>query len=70
MDIDAIHAAACVAGERSYRDPMTGFQVFTSLGLEARGTCCGSRCRHCPFDHVNVPEDAEGPATRLLSDSH
>ena len=20
-----------------------------------RGYCCGSGCRHCPYDHVNVP---------------
>lgn len=20
-----------------------------------RGYCCGSNCRHCPYDHVNVP---------------
>jgi hypothetical protein len=29
--------------------------VFTELYHRARGTCCGSACRHCPYDHVNVP---------------
>lgn len=22
----------------------------------ARGTCCGNRCRHCPFEHANVTD--------------
>ena len=56
MDVEAIHDAACAAGEKTYRDPETGFQVVTSAWHMARGTCCGSRCRHCPYDHVNVPE--------------
>ena len=30
-------------------------QRVARVGLEARGTCCGSGCRHCPFDHVQVP---------------
>ena len=29
--------------------------VFTELYHRARGFCCGSACRHCPYDHVNVP---------------
>jgi len=20
----------------------------------SRGTCCGNRCKHCPFNHQNV----------------
>jgi len=27
-----------------------GKVVFTSLYHENRGYCCGSKCRHCPFD--------------------
>ena len=69
MTIDAVHAAACAAGEKTYRDPKTGYQVFTAVGLKARGTCCGSRCRHCPFDHVNVPEEGERRASRWTTDS-
>jgi ATP-binding cassette subfamily B (MDR/TAP) protein 1 len=49
------HASACDAGELSYIDPATGFRVFTALGLERRGRCCGCGCRHCPFGHKNVP---------------
>jgi hypothetical protein len=26
------------------------FIVFTSLYHLKRGYCCGSRCRHCPYD--------------------
>ena len=34
----------------------TGYKVFTVLAHEKRGKCCGSACRHCPFDHENVKE--------------
>jgi len=54
--IDALHAAACAGGAMSYRDPATGYSVFTALAHERRGTCCGCGCRHCPFGHTNVPE--------------
>jgi len=50
----AVHDAACALGEATYTDPETGYQVFTRLGLLARGGCCGAGCRHCPFDHANV----------------
>ena len=53
--IDALHSAACAAGQLSYRDPSTGYAVFTALAHERRGTCCGCGCRHCPFGHTNVP---------------
>ncbi|MBT8115504.1 MAG: hypothetical protein KJP04_08990 [Arenicella sp.] len=32
-----------------------GFMVFTRAYHLARGSCCGSACRHCPYDHQNVP---------------
>ena len=37
-----------------YIDPVTGYQVMTSLALLKRGRCCGSGCRHCPYSHMNV----------------
>ena len=37
-----------------YVDPDSGFQVFTEVGLRARDRCCGSGCRHCPFQHERV----------------
>ncbi len=32
-----------------------GFLVFTAQYHRRRGFCCGNRCRHCPYAHVNVP---------------
>lgn len=43
------HAEALAAGDPTYVDPATGFQVMTADALVARGTCCGSGCRHCPW---------------------
>jgi Family of unknown function (DUF5522) len=31
-----------------------GFHVFTEAYHLKRGTCCGSSCRHCPFQYKNV----------------
>jgi hypothetical protein len=33
-----------------------GRLVFTEHYHLRRGYCCGSGCKHCPFDYVNVPE--------------
>ena len=43
------HADAIAAGEPGYTDPSTGLFVFTADYLTARGTCCDSGCRHCPY---------------------
>ncbi|MDQ1432223.1 MAG: hypothetical protein QOF40_2825 [Actinomycetota bacterium] len=43
------HDRAVAAGEPGYLDPETGFFVFTDAELTARGECCGSGCRHCPY---------------------
>jgi hypothetical protein len=51
----ALHEAACARGEATYRDPATGYMVFTRVAHLARGKCCGSACRHCPYDHEAVP---------------
>ncbi len=32
----------------------SGNLVFTEAYHLARGSCCGSACRHCPYDHINV----------------
>jgi hypothetical protein len=60
-EIDALHARAVAEGRDTYVDPETGFEVFTAAYLLRRGTCCGSGCRHCPFDYVNVE-----PAKRVV----
>lgn len=51
----ATHERACALGQRMYTDPVTGFEVFTESGLRARGRCCGSGCRHCPYRHERIP---------------
>ena len=49
-----LHEEACRAGRDVYEDPATGYRVFTAYGHEKRGRCCGSGCRHCPYNHENV----------------
>lgn len=39
---------ALVAGEDYYLE--RGFLVFTARYHLRRGYCCGSGCRHCPYD--------------------
>ena len=53
-DLREAHRQAVELGESHYTDPDTGLHVFTSLGLERRGNCCGSGCRHCPFQHDSM----------------
>lgn len=53
-DIEELHKAACASGSATYIDPSTGYSVFTKDFHLKRGKCCGSRCRHCPYNHVNV----------------
>ena len=45
--------AAPLAPEDYYLE--NGLLVFTAAFHLKRGSCCGSGCRHCPYDHVNVP---------------
>jgi hypothetical protein len=48
-EILAAHRHALSAGDAGYNDPATGLFVFTAAYLMARGTCCDSSCRHCPY---------------------
>jgi hypothetical protein len=48
-EILAAHALAVEAGADSYVDPATGNTAFTGAFLLARGYCCDSGCRHCPY---------------------
>jgi Family of unknown function (DUF5522) len=52
------HDRAVAAGEPGYLDPETGYFVFTAAELAARGACCGSGCRHCPFTGSGGTVDA------------
>jgi Family of unknown function (DUF5522) len=45
----AAHAVAVERGEPTYRDPATGLSVMTVAALLARGGCCQTGCRHCPY---------------------
>jgi hypothetical protein len=47
-----LHAEACAKGDFYYRDPATGYIVFTRLKHEQRGYCCKSGCRHCAYGYV------------------
>ena len=48
-EVQAAHQRAVRAGDDGYLDPTTGLFVFTAAYLSARGTCCDSNCRHCPY---------------------
>lgn len=57
-DFFPAHNSACSNKESFYLDPETGFHVFTQYALRQRGRCCGSGCRHCPYNHENVKDKA------------
>lgn len=61
VDWRQVHDEAVARGARAYRDPATGYQVFTELGLLERGRCCGAGCRHCPYGHLGVVRVRERP---------
>ena len=48
-EVVARHRAAVAAGAPGYPDPETGLFVFTAAYHRARGECCASGCRHCPY---------------------
>jgi hypothetical protein len=53
-----------VEGRDYYVDP-DGLYVFTAAYLSARGYCCRSGCRHCPYGFTRAaaaaaPQDANG----------
>ncbi len=60
MSVREAHRRALQEGASFYVDPDTGLHVFTEIGLRARGRCCGSGCRHCPFQHesMSLPDRA------------
>jgi hypothetical protein len=48
-DVERAHREAEERGDPGYTDPKTGLFVFTADYHLARGTCCDSGCRHCPY---------------------
>lgn len=62
LDIeDMLHQVAIQQGQMTYQDPATGFTVFTELSHLKRGTCCGNKCRHCPYGYENVKPQNKTP---------
>ena len=53
-DFHRIHENALSRAESTYKDPETGYTVFTELTHLKRGKCCGNRCRHCPYGWEKV----------------
>lgn len=49
-EIIRLHREAIDEHNDIYIDPDTGFAVLTAEFLLKRGYCCGSGCRHCPYD--------------------
>ncbi|MEZ6003707.1 MAG: DUF5522 domain-containing protein [Planctomycetota bacterium] len=45
----AAHEAAMAAGQPTYRDPITGYQVETAEHIWRTRACCDLGCRHCPY---------------------
>ena len=50
----ASSAGTLIENVHYYMD--SGNLVFTEIYHLERGSCCGSACRHCPYDHINVPK--------------
>ena len=59
VDIEDLHAAAVAAGDDTYIDPGTGYQVFTEVGLRKLGKCCMCGCRHCPYKGAAPPSEED-----------
>jgi hypothetical protein len=52
-----------LVADRDYTVDPDGRYVFTAAYLLARGTCCGSGCRHCPYGFGRDPRrPVEGAA--------
>ena len=56
-DYMMLHENACKNKKDFYKDPETSYYVFTKYAHLKRGKCCGSGCRHCPYNHENVSMD-------------
>ena len=51
------HEAACARGLHGYLDPESRLFAMSEVGLRAQRRCCGSGCRHCPYDWEAVPAE-------------
>ncbi len=64
QDIEDIHKQAISTKSNTYKDPPTGFTVFTEYAHLKRGKCCGNICRHCPYGWENVTYKKNGKVIR------
>jgi hypothetical protein len=48
-----------------------GYVVLTKEYHLQRGTCCGNRCKHCPYEYCNVLDKSinELPNTKVNNKS-
>ncbi|CAF3360703.1 unnamed protein product [Rotaria socialis] len=61
LSIYSLHRQACLNHRSFYTDPTTKLQVLTRYAHLQRGNCCGNRCRHCPYGHINVEINLNQP---------
>ena len=56
IDVEIIkrHKEAVAAGLSFYEDPETKLFVMTESHHRKRKKCCGTSCRHCPYEQINV----------------
>ena len=59
---DSVHADALADGKEWYFDPDTRLLVLTEISLLARGHCCNSGCRHCPYRLTATESDGPEPS--------
>jgi hypothetical protein len=36
-----------------------GLVVFTPIHHITRGTCCGNKCRHCPYEPLHIKGNSQ-----------
>lgn len=59
---DSVHAGALADGKDWYVDPDTRLLVLTEVSLLARGHCCSSGCRYCPYPLAATESDGPEPS--------
>ncbi|XP_009077603.1 PREDICTED: uncharacterized protein C1orf53 homolog, partial [Acanthisitta chloris] len=47
------------AGQQTAVDPVTRGVELSEVACLERGNCCGSACRHCPYEQVNVKDQSK-----------
>jgi len=56
-EIIRLHKEAVNNNKIFYEDPVTGLLVSTEVKHFKRQRCCGSGCRHCPYNHSAVKDE-------------